>query len=89
MFRVEWIQTAVDELATLWMSADSAARRAITAAAHTAESRLQTDPYGCSESRSGHTRVTFVYPLGLEFEIDDDKGVVWVLHVWRYRQRGE
>jgi hypothetical protein len=34
MFRVRWERAALDELAALWTQADSAARRAITAAAH-------------------------------------------------------
>jgi hypothetical protein len=44
MFEVRWIQTAQDELATIWMQADSPSRQDITAAAHTIDQELQTDP---------------------------------------------
>jgi len=37
MFRVEWLQSALDELADVWMQADSPVRQAITAAAHCIE----------------------------------------------------
>jgi hypothetical protein len=34
MFRVEWLQEAVGELADLWIKPDSQARQAITEATH-------------------------------------------------------
>jgi hypothetical protein len=40
MFRVEWLQTAVDEPARLWIQADSALRLALTAANHQIDQRL-------------------------------------------------
>jgi len=49
----------------------------------------QSDPFRVSESRGNEDRVLFEYPLGVQIEIDPQKQIVWVLHVWRYRRRGE
>jgi len=89
MFRVEWIQDALDELMLLWMQADSALRQAITAAVHSVDLQLQSDPYHFSESRDGDERVLFAYPLGFQIEVDPEQGIVWVLNVWQFRRRGE
>jgi hypothetical protein len=89
MFRVEWIQAALDDVANLWMQADSVSRQAITSAANTLEQELQTDPYRQSESREDGERVLFAYPLGAQIEIDTPRRIVWILHVWRFRRRGE
>jgi hypothetical protein len=44
MFRVEWLQEALDALAAIWVSADAATRQAITTASHVVEQRLRADP---------------------------------------------
>lgn len=41
MFRVEWLQSAVDELAALWVDADSTLRQAITNASHQIDEQLR------------------------------------------------
>jgi hypothetical protein len=41
MFQVEWLQSALDELAAIWMQADSALRQAITVATHQIDQLLQ------------------------------------------------
>ncbi len=51
MFRVEWLQVALDELARIWINANPSLRRAITTATHIADQELQTDPVRLSESR--------------------------------------
>jgi hypothetical protein len=89
MFRVEWIQDALNELTEIWLQADAALRQAVSRAAHTMDQQLQADPYQFSESRSDYDRILFVYPLGAQIEIDAERGVVWVLNVWRFRRRGE
>ncbi len=88
-FRVEWLQEAVDELATLWMQADSAQRRAITEATRDIDQELQTDPFRQSESRADQRRVMFVQPLGVLFDVDLERRIVWLLHVWQFRRRVE
>jgi hypothetical protein len=89
MFRVEWLQEALDELTRIWMQADSRLRQAITAAAHAIDQELQANPYRESESRNGEDRVLFVHPLGVQIEIDLSQRIVWILHVWQFRRRGE
>ena len=89
MFRVKWLQEALDELTILWTQADSALRAAITAATHALDQELQTDPYRNSESRNEEDRVLFAYPLAIQIEVDLPQRIVWVLHVWRFRRRGE
>jgi hypothetical protein len=88
MFRVRWIQSALDDLATIWMNADSEVRQAITDATNALDPELQIDPYRQSESRGDEERILHVYPLGVEIEIDLARRTVWVLHVWRFRHRG-
>jgi hypothetical protein len=86
MFRVEWLQSALDELTLLWLQAGAAVRQAMTAAVHAIDRQLQTDPENQGESRSGGQRVLFVPPLGVLFEVDAAQRVVTILHVWRFRQ---
>jgi hypothetical protein len=87
MFRVEWLQSALDELASAWMQADALLRQAITAASHSVEQRLQRDPLNEGESRSGGRRITFVPPLAVTFRVEPDGQTVTVLHVRTFRQR--
>lgn len=60
MFRVEWLQIALDELTNLWTQSNSAQRQAITSASHALENRLRRDPANEGESRPGGRRITFV-----------------------------
>jgi hypothetical protein len=87
MFRVRWEASAVQELTTSWIEADSPTRKAITAASYLIDQRLQSDPYGAGESRPGGRRIDFIYPLGFLFQIEEDEETVSVLHVWRVRPR--
>jgi hypothetical protein len=66
MFRVEWLQEALDELTNLWLQADSSLRQAITAATHALDQELCVDPYRGSESREDEERVLFAYPLAVQ-----------------------
>jgi hypothetical protein len=88
MFRVEWLRDAVDELTELWIEADSPLRQAITEATHALDQELEADPYRRSESRDGDVRITFAHPLAIVFEVDPKQKIVWILHVWRFKQRG-
>jgi hypothetical protein len=87
MYRVRWERSALDELAEVWMEADSTFREAITAATHAIDQELRSDPYGASESRSEGRRILFLTPLGLYFRVDEKERVVSILRVWRFRKR--
>jgi hypothetical protein len=89
MFRVEWLQEALDELTNIWMREDSSVRKLITAAVHSLDQALAADPYRESESRDDEERVLFAYPLAVRVEVDLRRRAVWVLHVWRFQRRGE
>ena len=86
MFGVEWVQEAVDELADMWVNADSQSRQAITDATHELDRELQNDPYRESESREGDVRVAFASPLGVLFEVNAQQRIVSILHVWAFRR---
>lgn len=49
---VRWTAEARSELANIWLRADSAQRRAISAAAHAIDRRLAINPDNEGESRS-------------------------------------
>ena len=82
MFRVEWIQSALDELAFVWMLADSSTRQAINAASTRIDPALEIDPLNVGESRGGDDRVMFEPPLGVMFQVDLTNNIVWVVSVW-------
>ena len=50
-FRVEWLQSARDDLARIWARADFMERQAITAASALLDQKLQNDPDDQGESR--------------------------------------
>jgi hypothetical protein len=87
MFRVEWEERALDELARFWIDADPGLRQDLTAASHTIDQRLRTDPRAEDESRCGDRRITFVPPLAVTFRIEDDTQSVLVLSVRMFRRR--
>lgn len=87
MFRVRWIQTALNELAAVWMEADSPSRQLITAASHAIERELQTEPEEKGESRGGPERIFFSYPLGMLYAVDAATSTVWITHIWNIRRK--
>ena len=87
MFEVEWLQSAVNELAAIWTLADSSLRQQITAATHLIDQQLQSDPFNTGESRSGGRRVYFAPPLGVTFRVEADGQTVTVLRVWLLHRR--
>ena len=89
MFRVQWLQAAMDELAQIWTQADSSMRQAVTAATQALDEELRMNPYRQSESREDERRVLFLYPLAARIKVDLQQRIVWVLHVWRFRRRGK
>ncbi len=87
MFRVKWIEEAVDDLAAIWMRADSDKRRGITEASDAIDRELKSDPFRQSESRDDDRRVLFASPLGVFFSVDNKHRVVRVGRVWYYGPR--
>lgn len=87
MFRVQWLQTALDELTTMWTEADSPSRQLITIAAHAIDQELRVAPEEKGESRQSQQRIFFSYPLGILYAVDAAASTVWVAHVWIIRRR--
>jgi hypothetical protein len=87
MYSIDWLQTALDQLATIWMQADSGLRKSISRATNEIDSRLQLDPLGQSESRPGGRRVLIALPLGTLFRIEGDGKTIAVLRVWLCQKR--
>ena len=84
MFRVRWKQSALNELASLWMAADSEQRRAISEATDLIDQQLEFDPDTLGESRPGNRRILFASPLGILFRVYPQKKVVHVLQLWQF-----
>jgi len=87
MYRVQWLQTALDQLAAIWLSANSVLRQAITAASHQIDQHLQADPFTESESRPGGRQIFFLPPLGILFRVEADGQTISILRVWLFRKR--
>lgn len=85
MFRVEWRQTALNDLANAWTTSDSTMRRAITNAAREIEDVLKRDPEE-GESRPEGRRILFVEPLAAVFRVNSDHELVTIVGVWRFRR---
>jgi hypothetical protein len=81
MYFVDWLQSALNELAILWMNADSPMRDAIVRATDDIDDALRKDPYQGSESRPGGMRIQFFHPLGVKFRIINER-TAEIGHVW-------
>ncbi|MBW3600808.1 MAG: hypothetical protein KY475_26520 [Planctomycetes bacterium] len=86
MFEVRWLQSALDELAEIWLLAESGLRADFTSAAAAIDDEVSRNPATHGESRGGDERIFFVDPLGLRYEIDFDRSLVFVYHVWKIRR---
>jgi hypothetical protein len=69
MFQVVWLQTALNELAQVWVDSDSALRHAISEATQAIDRDLQNDPLRHGESRPHNQRIMFHAPLGVTIEV--------------------
>jgi hypothetical protein len=88
MCRVRWQKKARNELAQAWLQADSAERKAITAASHEIDQRLRKDPRNEGESRTKNRRIMFVQPLVVIFRVEKDGKTVSVLQIRLFRRGG-
>ncbi|MEX2142141.1 MAG: hypothetical protein WD894_22935 [Pirellulales bacterium] len=87
MFEVQWLPTALDGLARIWLQASSAERQEITAASRLLDNALQDHPEKQGESRDINERVVFAHPLGVRIAIDYERSTVRVLKAWHIRRR--
>ena len=89
MYKVLWTESSLDELAMLWLEADSALRQTITAAQSQIDHLLERSPAEVGESRPGNRRVAFVPPLGVVFSVREAELLVKVLRVWTISTRAK
>jgi hypothetical protein len=87
MYTVRWKKTALSDLTSFWIQADSALRKAITQASHQIDKTLARDPENTGESRIHTDKVWFVFPLGIRFEVDAHNKTARILQVWLYKKR--
>ena len=85
MYMVVWLRRALDELANLWMNADPALRKEMTAAADRIDQTLLKNPEKQGESRADGERVLFDSPMAVLFHVK--QGAVSIFHVWDRRPR--
>jgi hypothetical protein len=83
MYQVIWTTSARLELAAIWNSAQPADDQLLIWAVADIAFRLARDPNNEGESRPQDTRVMFSWPLGVLFDVPDDK-TVWVHSIWRH-----
>lgn len=89
MYRVEWIQSALDALTEIWLQSDTPRRDSIRDAVDRLEQSLKFDPRHVGESRGGDNRICFVDPLAVKFRIEPRLSLVTVLYVGRIRRKEE
>ncbi len=80
---VVWLGPAQNLLADIWMNAPN--QQAVTDASNLIDAILRRDPYACSESRDGNSRVMIERPLGVGYDVSDDDRMVTVWSVWRIK----
>jgi hypothetical protein len=79
-YTVVWLPPAEQDLADLWIQAGD--RNAVTAAADEIDHRLKYDPLGEGEARAGQTRILFVPPLAVLYDVSEPDRLVTVWAVW-------
>jgi plasmid stabilization system protein ParE len=84
-YTVVWKPAAERHLMEIWMRADD--RDAVARAADALDAALARNAEQQGESREEGVRVTFVSPLGINFEVNAPDRHVRVLAVWRTDRR--
>ena len=82
-YTVTWAKSAEGHLADLWSNAVD--RESIRRACDELDAVLGQRPASLGESRSGDTRIAFVAPVAMEYEISEEDRTVLVLAVWKFR----
>jgi hypothetical protein len=89
MFIIYRSQTAMIPLAQTWEEADDCLRTAILSATYNLDKMLQDAPQEQGESRTRKTRVVFHAPLGVLYQVDEDKQMVHILRAWAYQVKSQ
>ena len=82
-----WLETALDQLADIWVQVDPAERGRIEAAVHRINATLADDPHEAGESRPGDVRILCSPPLTVRFRVETGSvAVVFQAHHVRKRR---
>lgn len=84
MYDVVWTDHAYDDLADVWVAAQSETRDRIETALRKLTAELNDDPDEVGESRDGLRRIAVRPPLVVVFRVESVARTVRVNHVWRY-----
>ena len=80
-FTVVWSCEAEDDLAELWLDAET--RAEIVAAAREVDDALREDAHLLGERRYSRFRVLYSDPLAVDFEVKVEDRIVRVIAIWR------
>jgi hypothetical protein len=83
---VRWTQSALNELAEIWLAADVTDRGATTAATDQLDLLPARNPDSVGVSPASNRRIAFAPPPAFMFSVQPEDLVVRVLHVRRYGQ---
>jgi hypothetical protein len=86
MFAVIWLNSALDQLADVYVAAAPAERQRIAAGVEALNARLAADPLSVGESRVGGNRITSPPLLAVGFHVSVADRVVRIRLVRRYGQ---
>ncbi|MCA9269354.1 MAG: hypothetical protein KDA41_12825, partial [Planctomycetales bacterium] len=80
-YRIIWLEDAEQAIAQIWKAADAALRQSISDRLYEFRDGLIVDPEQVGESRERNRRIAFYPPLVLQFEVDHERGIVWIQDV--------
>jgi hypothetical protein len=86
MFSVKWLPNAESTLAELWNNASNRAQ--IAAAADELDKALARNPLIVGESRGENTRIAFLEPLAVLFDVNESARTVKVWKIWKWPTEG-
>lgn len=84
MFESLWLESALDQLAVIYIAVDSQNRTRLAEGVERLNRRLVSDPLDVGESRAGGFRVAFTPLLMVYFHVDEMKRRVRVTNVMPY-----
>jgi hypothetical protein len=84
MFSIYRSQEALTSLRQTWENGDAAFRDRIVQATLDMDQLLSKEPSEQGEAREGRARVLLHAPVGILFEVDDDRKLVRILRTWTY-----
>ena len=87
MFTVTWTQSASDQLAEIWLKADSPLRGEITNYVQLLDRHLRANADRLGESRELRVRILTDTPLGIEFQVSEPDRLVTVVRAWGIRSK--